>query len=52
MILRHYHTQNAKDRIHIPVYKIRKDSETHSSEFISVNVKKILRKSQAQFREK
>ena len=44
--------QNVKDRIQIEVYKIINNSLNHSSQFISVKVKKDLRKSQAQFREK
>ena len=44
--------QNVKDRIQIKVYNIINESVTHSSQFISVKVKKYLRKFQAQFREK
>ena len=48
-ILRHYNIQNVKDRIQTRVYKINKQKVTHFSYLISVKVKKILRKSQAQF---
>ena len=48
----HYCIQNVKDGIQIRVYKINKESVTHCSQFISVKVKKILRKSQARFQEK
>ena len=41
-----------KDGIQIEVYKIKKERVTHFTNFISVEVKKILRKSQPQFREK
>ena len=44
--------QNVKDGIKFRVYKIKKEILTHFSQFISGKVKKILRKSQAQFREK
>ena len=45
--------QNVKDRIiQIHVYNIINESVNHSSQFISVKVKKNLRKSEAQFREK
>ena len=47
-----YCIQNVKDGIQIQVYNIINDSVNHSSQFISVKVKKTLRKSQAQFREK
>ena len=43
--------QNVKDRIQIQVYKIINESVNYSSQFISVKVKKTLRKCQAQFRE-
>ena len=51
-ILYHYYNQNAKDGIQIWVYKINNENVTHFSHFISVKVKKTLRKSQAQLREK
>ena len=51
-MFRHYCIQNVKDGIQIRVNKINKESVTHFSQFISVKVKKILRKSQAQLREK
>ena len=47
-----YCIQNVKDGIEIQVYSIIYESVYHSSQFISVKVKKHLRKSQAQFREK
>ena len=51
-ILRHCYIQDVEDGIQIRVYKISKECVAHFSHFISVKVKKILRKSQAQFREK
>ena len=51
-VFRHYCIQNVKDGIQIQVYNIMNESVNHSSQFISVKVKKNLRKSQAQFREK
>ena len=42
----------AKDGIQIQVNNINNESVNHFSQFISVTVKKNLRKSQAQFREK
>ena len=51
-IIRRYCIQNVKDGIQIHVYNIINDSVTHSSQFISVKVRKNLRKSEAQFREK
>ena len=44
--------QNVKDRFQIQVYNIINESVNYCSQFISVKVKKNLRKSQAQFREK
>ena len=41
-----------KNRTRVQVYKINKESLTNFSQFISLKVKKILRKGQAQFREK
>ena len=41
-----------QDGIQIPIYNINNESVNHFSQFISVKVKKNLRKSQAQFREK
>ena len=52
MALRRYCIQNVKVGIQIHVYNIINDIVNHSSEFISVKVKKNLRKSQVQFREK
>ena len=51
MFLR-YCIQNVKDGIQIQVYNINNESLSHFSQFITVKVKKNLRKSQAQFREK
>ena len=51
-VFRRYCIQNVKDGIQIHAYNIINDSVNHSSQFISVEVKKNLRKSQAQFREK
>ena len=48
----HYYIQNVKDGIEFRVYTIDKESATQFSQFISVKVKKILRKSQAYFWEK
>ena len=48
-IFRNYYIQNVKDGIHIRVYKINKESVTHSSQFILVNPKQNLKTSQAQF---
>ena len=47
-----YCIQNIKDGIQLLVYEINNESVTNFSLFISVKVKKNLRKSQAQFREK
>ena len=51
-VFRRYCIQNFKDGIQIQVYNIVHESVYHSSRFISVKVKKNLRKSQAQLREK
>ena len=51
-VFRRYCIQNVKDGIQIHVYNIINDSVNHSSQFISAKVKKNLRKSQYQFREK
>ena len=51
-MLRRYCIKNVKDGIHIRVYNINNESVSQSSQFISQKVKKNLRKSQAQFREK
>ena len=51
-ILCRYCIQHVKGRIQIQVYNINNESVNHFSQFISVKVKKNLRKSQAQFREK
>ena len=50
-VFRRYCIQNFKDRIQIRVCNIINESVNHSSQFISVKVKKNLRKSQARFRE-
>ena len=47
-----YCIQNVKDGIPIHVYNIINDNVNHSSQFMSVKVKKNLRKSQAKFRDK
>ena len=47
-----YCIQNVKDGIQIQVYKINNESVNHFCSFISVKVTKILRKFQAQFRER
>ena len=49
---RRYCIQNVKDGIQIHVYNIINKTVNRSSQFISVKLKKNLRKSQAQFREK
>ena len=49
---RRYCIQHVKDRTQNQVYNIINESVNHSSQFISVQVKKNLRKSQAEFREK
>ena len=51
-IFRHYYIQNFEDGIQIQVYNINNKCITHFSQFISEKVKKNLRKSQGQFREK
>ena len=52
MIFRYYCIQNVTDWLQIRVYKINNESVTHFSQLISVKVKKHVRKSEAQFREK
>ena len=52
MIFRRYCIQNVKDGIQSQVYNINNESIKHSSQFTFVKVKKHLRKSQAQFRDK
>ena len=49
MVFRRCFIENVKDGIQIQVYNIINESVDHSSQFISVKVKKNLRKSQAQF---
>jgi len=51
-IFRHYCIQNVTDEIQIQVYNINNENVNHFSQLISAKVKKTLRKSQAQFREK
>ena len=45
-------TQNIRDIIQIRVYKINNEGVVHFCQFIHLKVRKSLRKSQAQFREK
>ena len=49
-VFRRYCFQNVKDRIQIQVYNIINESVNHCSQFISVKVKKNLRKSRAKLR--
>ena len=49
-ILRYYCIQHFKDIIQIRAYEINKEGVTHFIPFISVKIKEILRKFQAQFR--
>ena len=51
-IFRCYCIQNVKGGIQIQVYNINNESVNYFSQFISIKVKKNLRKSQAQFQEK
>ena len=51
-IFRRYCIQIVKDGSQIQVYNIINECVNHSSQYISVKVKKNLRKSEAQFREK
>ena len=51
-MFRSYCIQNVKNGIQLQVYSINNESVKHVSQFISVKVKKNLRKSQAQVREK
>ena len=51
-MFRFYCIQKAKDGIQIKVFNINNESVSQFSQFISVKVKKNLRKSQAQFWEK
>ena len=51
-IFRRYCIQNVKDGIQIQVHNINNESVNHFSQFISVKVKKNLRKSLAEFRVK
>ena len=51
-ILRRYGIQNFKDWIQIRVYNIDNEFVNHFIQFVSEKVKKNLRQSQAQFREK
>ena len=52
MTFPHHCIQNVKDRLQIQVCNVSNECLTHFSQFISEKVKKNLRKSQAQFREK
>ena len=47
-MLYHYYIHNVEDGTQIGVYKINKEKANRFSQFISVKVKHILRKSQAQ----
>ena len=51
-MLRHYCIQNVEDKSQVQAYKINKESVTHFSQFISVKVAKISRKSWAKFQKK
>jgi len=51
LIFRYHCIQSVNDRIQIQVYNINNESVNHFSQFISVKVKKNLRKFQVQFRE-
>ena len=51
-MLRHYYIQNAKDRMNTAVYKISKEKVTRSSQCTLAKVNKIVRKSEAPFRER
>ena len=50
--IRRYCIENNKDGIQIQVHNINSETLNHFSQLISVKVKKNLRKSQAQFRDK
>ena len=52
LVFRRNCIQNARDGIQIQVYNINNESVNHFRQFISVKVKKNLRKSQAQSQEK
>ena len=51
-IFRHYCVQNVKDGIQIQACNVSNECLTHFSQFFSEKVKKNLRRSQAQLREK
>ena len=51
-IFRRYCIRNVKDGSQIQVYNINNESVNHFSQLFSVKVKKNVRESQAQFREK
>ena len=51
-IFRRYCIQNVKDGIQIQVYNINNESVSHFSQFISVKVKKNLRRSQVKLWER
>ena len=51
-IFRHYCIQNVKDGIQIQIYNVNNESVNHFSQIFLIKVKKNLRKSQAQCREK
>ena len=52
VIFRHYCIQNFKDGIQIRICKINNEIVIHFTQCVSVKVKRILRKPQAQFRGK
>ena len=52
LILQHYFIQNVKNGVQTQVCTIDKETVTHLSQFILVELKKSLRKSQTQLREK
>ena len=51
-LFRHHCIQYVKDGIQLQIYNINNENVNQFSQFISVKAKKILRKSQAQFRKK
>ena len=51
-MLRHYYIQNVNDGNHVRVYEISKEIVAHLSQFISVKLNKILRKSKVQCQKK
>ena len=51
-MLRHYYIQYGNDRMNIPVYKISKEKVPRSSKCTLAKVNKILRNSEAPFRDR